>query len=165
MTFQGYRVCSGLRRCSSTEWMPRRDAVRSGVRRQSLDDILVARWRDHHGQAAGVLTACEFMYGGRQSAGMSSALVHTHRRPSRRLQSGRGTFGAAPALPNPAPGQGLRLERNPQASRGARRDPQHSAQSQSQVEELLLAVPLSSAQRHRAHVLPLERLQAGGNAL
>jgi hypothetical protein len=48
------------------------------------------------------------------------------------------------------------VERNPQASRGARRDPHHSAQSQSQVEELLLAVPLSSAQRHRAHVLPLE---------
>ena len=30
---------------------------------------------------------------------MPSALVHTHRRPSRPLQSGRGTFGAAPALP------------------------------------------------------------------
>ena len=94
-----------------------------------------------------------------------SALVHPHRRPSGRLQSGRGTFGAASAVPNPARGQGLRLERNPQASRGARRDPQHSAQSQSQVEELLLAVPLSSTQRHRAHVLPPERLQAGGDAL
>ena len=49
---------------------------------------------------------------------MPSALVRPHRRPSRRLQSGRGTFGAASALPNPARGQGLRLERNPQASRG-----------------------------------------------
>jgi len=96
---------------------------------------------------------------------MPSALFHAHRRPSRRLPSGRGTFGAASALPNPARRQGLRLERNPQASRGARRDPQHPTQSQSQVEELLLAVPLSSAQRHRAHVLPLERLQASGDAL
>ena len=97
---------------------------------------------------------------------MPSALVHTHRRPRRRLQSGCGTFGATSALSSLARGQGLlQLERNPQASRGTRRDPQHSAQSQSQVEDPLLAVPLSSAQRHRAHVLPLERLQAGGNAL
>ncbi len=80
-------------------------------------------------------------------------------------RAGAELLATASALPNPARGQGLRLERNPQASRGARRDPQHSAQSQSQVKELLLAVPLSSAQRHRAHVLPLERLQASGHAL
>jgi hypothetical protein len=43
-----------------------------------------------------------------------------------------------------------------------RRDSQHSAQNKSQVEELLLAVPLSSAQRHRAHVLPLERRHPSG---
>jgi hypothetical protein len=53
----------------------------------------------------------------------------------RRLQSGRRTFGAASALPNPARGEGLRLERDTKASRGARRDPQHPTQSQSQVEE------------------------------
>ena len=63
---------------------------------------------------------------------MPSALVHTHRRPSRRLPSGRGTFGAASALPNPARRQGVTTSNtDPQASRGARRDPQHSAQSQS----------------------------------
>jgi hypothetical protein len=97
---------------------------------------------------------------------MPSALFLARGRPSRhRLQSGRGTFGAASALPNPARRQGLRLERNPQASRGARRDPKHPTQSQSQLEELLLAVPLPSAQRHRTHVLLFEVLQARGDAL
>ena len=33
------------------------------------------------------------------------------------------------------------------------------------VEELLLAVPLSQPQRHRAHVLPPEGLQTRGDAL
>jgi hypothetical protein len=43
---------------------------------------------------------------------MPSALVHTHRRPGRRSQSGRRTFGAASALPNPARGQGLYYDSN-----------------------------------------------------
>ena len=40
--------------------------------------------------------------------------------------------------------QGLRQQRDPPAGRGERRDAEHPAQSQSQVEELLLAVPLSN---------------------
>ena len=42
---------------------------------------------------------------------------------------------------------------------------EHSAQGQSQMEELLLALPLSQPQRHRTHVLPIEGLQARRHAL
>jgi hypothetical protein len=49
--------------------------------------------------------------------------------------------------------------------RRTRRRAQHPAQSQPQVEELLLALPLPQPKRHRAHVLPLEKLPARGDAI
>jgi transposase len=42
---------------------------------------------------------------------------------------------------------------------------EHSAQSQSQLEELLLTFSLSKPQRHRAHVLPLEGLSPSCDAI
>ena len=68
-------------------------------------------------------------------------------------------------LRHPACGQGLRRRRHPPSGRGTRRDAQHPAQGQSQMEELLLAVPLPKPQRDRAHVLPLEGLQARRHAI
>jgi hypothetical protein len=46
-------------------------------------------------------------------------------------------------------GEGLRQQRDPPPDRGSRRDGDHSAQGQSQMEKLLFAVPLSQPQRHR----------------
>jgi hypothetical protein len=43
--------------------------------------------------------------------------------------------------------------------------PNHSAQSRSQLDKLLLPVPLSQPRRYRAQVLQTERLQACRHAL
>jgi transposase len=97
--------------------------------------------------------------------GVPATLFRAHGRPSCRLHGGRRASLTASALPNPARRQGLRLECDPSASRGTRRDAQHPAQSQSKMEELLLAVPLPQSQRHRTHVLQTEGFQARGDTL
>lgn len=56
-------------------------------------------------------------------------------------------------LRHPAWRQGLRQQRHSPAGRGRRRFIENPALSQLQMEELLLALPLSKPQRHRAHVL------------
>ena len=96
---------------------------------------------------------------------MSPDRLPAHRRQRRRLHGRRRTSCAASRLRHPAWRQRLRQRRHPSASRERRRHAEHSAQRQSQMEELLLALPLSQPQRHRTHVLPIEGLQARRHAL
>ncbi len=56
-------------------------------------------------------------------------------------------------LRHPAWRRGLRQRRDPPAGRARRGSAEHPAKGQSKVQEPLLALPLSKAQRHRAHVL------------
>ena len=90
---------------------------------------------------------------------MPSALV-PHRRPSRRVQSGRGTFGAASALPNPARTRVTTRSRNPQASRGRGAIPNIPPKANRKWKNCFSRRSLSSAQRHQAHILPLEDFRA-----
>src|ERR1700683_2405789 len=85
---------------------------------------------------------------------MPSHRLHAHRWAGRRLHGRRQVARTASRLRHSARRQRLRLECHSAASCGSRRHGEHPAQGQSQVEKLLLAVPLPQSKRHRANVLP-----------
>ena len=81
------------------------------------------------------------------------------------MHSGISTTEPVAAVRNPPCRQGLRQQRHPPSGRRQRHDAEHSAQSQSALEELLLACPLQASQCNRTHVLPPERLPSGCHPL
>jgi transposase len=96
---------------------------------------------------------------------MPSARFHADRRPSRGLYRCRSAARPSSRLRCPARGQRLRRQRDPSTGRRTRRDAEHPAQGQSQMEALLLAIPLPKPKRDRADVLQAERLSARRHSL
>ena len=96
---------------------------------------------------------------------MPSARFHADRRPSRGLYRCRSAARPSSRLRCPARGQRLRRQRDPSTGRRTRHDAEHPAQSQSQMEALLLAIPLPKPKRDRADVLQAERLSARRHSL
>ena len=88
-----------------------------------------------------------------------------HRRQHRRLHGRGRTARTAARLRHPAWRQRLRRQRHTPPDRGERGRAKHPTQAKPQMEKLLLAIPLSEPKRHRAHVLPPERLPPRGHPI